>query len=573
MKTLFSALIALLFTASLVQGQWTNVSPKLLGGYSSDYGAAMTYKNGVTWAGYHTLFMSPDSGVTWAATSLDLGGGFMMDVQFFDERIGVVASWDNGVIVTTDQGKNWSNALGIGSCLSVCFGKTQKDIIAANRDGDGGNVFTSHDGGNTWTKHTLEVYYGSVYDLRYHKVNGNIIALSRSVTPERKSHFFISTDNGDTWTQKSGDVDLDCYSFAIHDCKENIAYIVNEDYNDNPNGLSEILVSSNYGASWTSKIQTNAPSLAGAVVTSRSAAFAPGSSNGGVLRSIDSGNTWKNIGGPLLKEDCRSIIAINDNIILGADRQGNIWRTINSGGSPLPFTPDPLDYKAVLSTEKIVNDTIGATIWMPIILKRSAQVPSFDMVLHYDSIQLVYLESVTSSGKVVDIAGTKWNGRSKLHFNAADLPPVSDTIGYSKFLFYPYEPLCASLHYDSLRFEEVNCSSGVALANDSAYGSIGSYPSCGRSAIAYFLRYGQFPEFALKPNPATETLSIIPSEDVGKVDIDITNALGEMRIRQKGTFTKDEAFTISLGDLAAGMYYIRISGMGMTRVIPFVHVK
>ena len=93
------------------------------------------------------------------------------------------------------------------------------------------------------------------------------------------------------------------------------------------------------------------------------------------------------------------------------------------------------------------------------------------------------------------------------------------------------------------------------------------------SEADWFAFADKFPEFSLQPNPATEILSIIASTDVGKVDIAVTNTLGEIVIRQKGSLAKDEALLVPLGDLAAGLYYIRISGMDMSRVLMFVHVK
>ncbi|HEY3874252.1 MAG TPA: T9SS type A sorting domain-containing protein, partial [Candidatus Kapabacteria bacterium] len=63
----------------------------------------------------------------------------------------------------------------------------------------------------------------------------------------------------------------------------------------------------------------------------------------GVSRSTDGGITWKNIGGPLESFDTRTIAAADNNIVLVLDTGGSVWRTLNSGGSPVPkqFSASP----------------------------------------------------------------------------------------------------------------------------------------------------------------------------------------------------------------------------------------
>ncbi|MFI5264583.1 MAG: hypothetical protein ACHQM6_08720, partial [Candidatus Kapaibacterium sp.] len=62
---------------------------------------------------------------------------------------------------------------------------------------------------------------------------------------------------------------------------------------------------------------------------------------GGILRTTDQGKTWKVIGGPSRTFDERGICAINNNIIVGIDDNGDFWRTDNCGGFPIT-APSPI---------------------------------------------------------------------------------------------------------------------------------------------------------------------------------------------------------------------------------------
>jgi photosystem II stability/assembly factor-like uncharacterized protein len=572
-KNLRFLLLVGVFFPTVIYSQWSNVAPSLLGGYSSDYGAALMNRNGICWAGYHNLFKSLDSGNTWQDVNLDLGYDFVTNIYFSDENNGIVSSLDNGIFVTTDQGKNWSNVLTISTCFGVTFGSAPNHMVACNRDNDGGNVYVSHDFGKTWTKKSLEVYYGSVYEVTFHPATGNILALSRSITP-RKSHIFVSTDNGDHWSQQLGQVDLDCYSFSFHECKQNIVYIANEDHNEQPDGLSEIYVSSDYGNSFSSPYSSPSPSLAGAVATSRDAAFVPRSNTGSILRSIDSGKTWISIGGPSVKEDCRSICAIDENIILAADRQGNIWKTTNSGGYPVIINPDLSQAAAIeLSAARIINDSIGAVIWMPIIMKRSKAVPAFDMVVHYEDGALTYKGSLNVGLKSLDIPGEQWSGRAKVHFEPADLPPTTDSvIGYAKFAFYPYEIQCSNLWYDSLQFKNMSPCEAMPIGTDTARGIIGSYEGCGQTAGSVSEETDLAVTFTLHPNPAMGSVSIISNEEFPFAHIKIMSALGDKVMEANGRIGA-RPLDISIESLASGMYYVVIETPEIRKIIPLAHIR
>jgi hypothetical protein len=558
--------------SSVSFAQWENVAPALLNVYHSDYGGAMTYKNGLVWAGYNELKVSKDSGTSWHKTSLSFGNGWLMDVQFFDEMTGVVAHWQGGAWLTRDGGDTWDNILNAGSCLSACFGKDRNTIIVANRDGEGGNVFVSHNFGAIWNKTTLEEYYGSVYHVQYHPVNGNIIALSRSVKPSHISRIYISTDQGNSWTPQKGKVNMDCYGFTFHACQKDLLYIINEDYNEQPNNFSEIYVSNDYGNSFIPLYKNNSPSLAGVGTSGDRAIFVASSEDKNIFRSIDSGKTWNSIGGPSLKEDCRSLIAINDNIILAADREGNIWRTLNSGGDPLPITPTPNGTKFALRVPKgVVEKRHSEPALVPIYLKRTLPVPTLEFKIFFDSTEYEHVGTFTLTGERVDITSESIQGRIKVRFPASALFPNGDSlIGYSQIKIHAYEPFCSQVRYDSARFDASFASCEGAPEIFGSVIKVGNYNGCGGAVYGVDDMNITSPQFTIYPNPAHEKLTLTSTVDAIDVKVFIIDVLGRTLLERKENIFSGGDLELSLSSFAVGTYYLRIETGGGVQTIRFV---
>lgn len=567
---LLLALTVALNSASIAQ--WENVAPTLLDRYFSDYGGAMTYKNGLVWAGYNELKVSRDSGTSWQRTDLSFGSGWLMDIQFIDEYIGVVAHWQGGVMLTRDGGNTWKNVLGVSDCLSACFGKDPSTIVAANRDGDGGNVFVSHNFGATWDKITLEEYYGSVYHVQYHPVNGNIIALARSVKPEYLSRIYISTDQGNNWSAQKGEMNLDCYGFTMFSCQKDLLYVINEDYNEQPNNLSEIYVSYDYGDSFTPLYKSHSPSLAGVGTSGDKAIFVASSEENNIYRSIDSGRSWQPIGGPSLKEDCRSLIAINDNIILAADREGNIWRTLNSGGNPLTITPASSGQKFTLNVPKgVVEKRHNEPALVSIYLKRSLPVPTLEFKIFYDSNDYDHVGTFTLTGDRVDVPSESIPGRIKVRFPASALLPNGDSlVGYSQIKILAYEPFCSEVDYDSARFDASFASCEGAPQIFGSMIKVGNYNGCGGAVYGVDDVNVASTQFTIHPNPAHEKLTLSSSVDARDAKVFIIDILGRTLLERQVSINTGEPLELSLSSFAVGTYYLRIETGDGVQTIRFV---
>ena len=117
---------------------------------------AITHKSGICWAGsLNQVYMSPDSGITWTRHSPPIAAtDYVNDIEFYDNKTGLVCTHNGDVFRTDDQGLSWreihvSHTTFSNGAFSTAFLGTTDNIIVAGGNG-GGFIEASHDGGMTW---------------------------------------------------------------------------------------------------------------------------------------------------------------------------------------------------------------------------------------------------------------------------------------------------------------------------------------------------------------------------------------------------------------------------------------
>ena len=329
MKHALAALLVL-FCVNSAQAQWNQVASSLIGPVAT-FGGGSTFKDGIAWIGNQGLFMSSDSGLTWIDRSPN-DQSTIMHVNFYDQNTGLVSCYSGGVYLTHDQGRTWNMILQLDISTSSDFDGSPNDIIATQRNP--GNTYSSRDGGLTWETTQVDVA-GWVRQV-IGSTNGKAMILHGNFNTN--SHVATSTDYGVTWKDCLTDVVPDCFSFAVDFCDPNRIYVINEDYSTNisHNAISQIYLTTDGGSSWSSPVVKPTWFFEGWATLAGSSVFCPtvdGSQTlPGVYRSTNRGNSWKSIGGPSGVGDTRLLVAINDNIVIAPDVDGNIWRTTNGGG-------------------------------------------------------------------------------------------------------------------------------------------------------------------------------------------------------------------------------------------------
>ena len=220
-------------------------------------------------------------------------------------------------------------------------------------------------------------------------------------------------------------MDGDCFTIAGDSCDPKRLYLVNEEVYDPSDTIAQLYLSTDAGQSWTTTYAHHALFLSGSFATTRDALFMGTVSNtsNSVFRSIDRGITWKSIGGPSVGPDTRNLAAINANIVLAIDQQGNIWRTTNGGGDSVATAPagsfavhpaelfatDTLDLcnAPVLDTIAI---TASACIWPHVLSEKVTGADSNDYTIVHaipqplapsDSVQLSFVPSDTGVRKAM----------------------------------------------------------------------------------------------------------------------------------------------------------------------------
>jgi hypothetical protein len=205
------------------------------------------------------------------------------------------------------------------------------------------------------------------------------------------------------------------------------------------------------------------------------------------------------------------------------------------------------------------NDTIGATVEIPIILTHNSLISSAEMVLHYDTSMLVYQGSKLYSGTSMN-QEEKWIGRSKLRFESKDFG-TSDTIAFAWFKIYPVKDPCADVTLDSLVIYggQNNCS---VLANNSLTVHVCSSISCGTDILSKFLRYNGFPSISISPNPSSGSIAIRSNRNLPNAKIELYNLLGQRVLTEATSLKSSTSITIDLQKINAGSYFLRITDDG-----------
>ncbi len=324
-KSILILLTLLAITSGETRAQWSIVTRNLVPAINP--GHAMCFCDGILWIAADSLYKSLDSGLTWSVVNTIQGGP--RDVDFIDALHGVIGSGES--YLTSDGGITLT-PLGFPS-RSACFGRDTFTIGAANEAWELPSVST--DGGKTWTNYPGGVPYCVRRSSASSATPGTLIFFAGGAPG---AHLFWTSGQGGAWNSGAGGVDWDSYSFATDSCDPNRIYLSHDDVQIPTDPFSKILLTTDLGNTWQAMVKNVKPFFSGSVAAGREAVYCPTVANG-IFRSTDRGLTWTSIGGPSITFDTRLIAAIDDNIIVAVDSEGNIWRTNNSGGDSVKLMP------------------------------------------------------------------------------------------------------------------------------------------------------------------------------------------------------------------------------------------
>jgi photosystem II stability/assembly factor-like uncharacterized protein len=568
--------------------QWKIVAQNLINYKSGPTSGVLHYKNGNLWAAgspgadlMTDIWFSPDTGKTWRKQS-SLPKFMAMDLRFSDDHTGVIGGCgydvnshtgggpDGGIYITSDQGVTWERSLKRDIIYTVASVESDKHLLAYMP----GKLKVSNDGGNSWDSSVIsnEIYY-----IATNTSKKRICYLENVWDGQRRNYngqFVGSTDNGSTWSKQGTIEDWDNFSMTIDSSNPDIVYVANEGFR--AYGLdfySDILVTSDWGKTWkktfTRPLQANGLSgyISGSIETSCHAVYFQTMYNG-IFRSTDQGNTWINIGGPSVKYDTRVLAVINDNIIFAADVDGNIWATFNSGGDPVPFSSNTT-YQ--FSSTKIITDSSGVIVHLPIYFHHSGSLSNVDMIMHYPGSPLQYLGGALVNGKSIDVPNSQWLSRAQLHFDGSDLNALTDSlVGYVNFKWSPLETDCANIIFDSITSQSFGDCGMQTVAAESFKGIIGAYKWCGESSVE--IHQESSLNLTIVPNPSRGIFTVVSNEYLGNAAITLFDELGNTALELKQAMTSS-GIRVDGSTLHEGNYFLRIRTVLGKKTYPLKLIK
>ena len=362
-RSVFVLLALLAARGDGLRGQWKIVAPNIFQGGGD---VSLHVKDGVVWAG---ISYSVDTGKTWNARVISAD---ISDINFFNSTYGVIGAYD-GVYLTSDGGQTWRNIFSGQHFPSVAFG-TSDSVIYALSDWDD-KFYVTTNMGVTWQSTPFGGAEGVSFTLGK---DGTIYVFSFPKLGNAPLGWInSSTDAGRTWTSNTGYIDGDSYTLIADSCDSHRLYLASEDYVTRTDSFSHIFVSNDAGISWQAGFTAPLGVIAGNISAGNLAVYAGTFDSKGVLRSLDRGQSWTRIGGPVIGWDTRDIVAFDDNIVFALG-DGGIWATYNSGGDSVHSSELNGSTLSISPSTIFKSDTIGCdSITYSIYVQKTGCVPPY----------------------------------------------------------------------------------------------------------------------------------------------------------------------------------------------------
>jgi photosystem II stability/assembly factor-like uncharacterized protein len=284
--------------------------------------------------GWSGIYHSTDGGMTWARVKQ---AGFPAGIRetsrgvFYTDR-----DIDPGVMFSSDTGKTWTHVATTGTTLGIDFMDDSTGFVTTQAAG-GPHLYTT-DGGASWQSITTSSEAWTPYG-----------------DPVSRSFFLASERDQLTFTTQTTVVKVPVGSWTESKIR---------DYGDS--GITGGIAGSHVCQS-VIYVQGREP-----------AQIAPG----GIIRSMDAGQTWKFVGGPNNINDKRFAVTGRGAVVIAFDDSGGVWSTTDGGDGTL--SPSVLPFVTLILPKDTVQATMCDSAIIPIVLGYSvcdsAQIASVTFV-------------------------------------------------------------------------------------------------------------------------------------------------------------------------------------------------
>jgi photosystem II stability/assembly factor-like uncharacterized protein len=225
-----------------------------------------------------------------------------------------------------------------------------------------------------------------------------------------------------------------------------------------------------------------------------------------------------------------------------------------------------------LRSNSIQNDTIGATVFIPIIAVDRQVTNALDLSLHYDTSILVYEGTYLTEDLENDLTTTRSTGFARLHFDMDAASSQDSIIGYAAFQIFPTSAPCTTALFDSI---SITNGKGLSCAsvNPSFTATICSKVGCGTTTLTDFLRYDKTPTLSIIPNPASGVTKVLSNVDLGQVEIELRDVLGNIVMSTSDVLSPNHPASLRLSTLPSGLFSIRVQAVGIGLSQTLMHLR
>ena len=520
----------------------------------------------------HSACFTRDGGKTWKNTVLSYA-----PKDFYSPKPGTVLAFvestnSSYVAVTTDDGNTWVNQGGIMEPDAHTFGVVPCDskiIFGINEEGGNysqdnsfSEVYMSRDGGASF----------SVILSYPERTLSGCIAITPGVMyiPARSTGILESTDRGATWITATGpNLPIDSRDITTIDdtillAADNVGTIWRKidlrGASNSQNGLLSILPST---VLFPDSISHCAMPVHKSIYIAR-ACGAPTITGISYLGNNDS--NYFSISGKL-SGDSMEISFFPDS---ARSYSSSLHLALNNGR----FIDVPLQgfgkapEKFSFSTVNILNDTIGATISIPIFSQSSFQYGNLDISIHFDTSMLIY-EGTFRPGSTTDQTIARSIGFARLHFDQRNIQSSDSILGDARFQIFPTNTPCTTVLFDSINITNSN-GAICALAPTSFSSEVCTDNNCGAISISSFMRYGKIPDVGVHPNPSTGSTSVRSDIDLGATRISVFDQMGRLKYKTESLLSPSHPAELHFNGLASGLYSIHVQGEQYSKLLQLI---
>ncbi len=373
-----------------------------------------------------SLRRTTDGGNTWAAIRFfDDANILINQIYFTDMNHGYAASSD-GLYETFDNGTTWKNIIpspnkpnSFNSIYSFdgtvfVFALSASNFYTQNW----GPLLESSDDGATWdtliqpTIHTVPNQFIHIINPMAPYVFGNRdgTVFAENILNDTIIELLYSTNNGKDWTSHTMDVGDKTFTmgfFPFPHCNDLIRTYISFVL-DPKSDVYQITHSSDFGSQWNNLYQ---PFEIGAWIAGNNCVQyvcdAQGSQFGknreGLWRSLDRGNTWTYINGPVFEEiddgDFHNLSVVGAGAVIYAGDysqfggNGSLWKTTTGGDGTL----SPSQFASKISILHELSSGIGDTLKLKVCDTGLVTMPFQNISCNYAQFQDVTIDGLDSS--------------------------------------------------------------------------------------------------------------------------------------------------------------------------------